>query len=382
MEQTIFRSPRTIIKGNGSILKAGIEAKKYGKKVMVVTSRSSTKKSGALDKVCTALKEEGLGYIIFDEVESDPSVHTVTKGAELCRAENVEVIVAIGGGSPLDAAKGIAIVASNGGDIRDYEKQGLKTDALPIVAIPTTAGTGSEVTRFTVITDTETKIKMLIAADSIVPQTAILDPELTVTMPKEVTAATGMDALTHAIEAYISKLATPMSSLFALEAIELIAANIIPAVCNPDHMEARANMLYGQMYAGLAFSNASVALVHAMSRPLGAHFGVPHGVANAILLPTVMSYNRCSAVEKMKDVAVAMGEVVEGISVREASYTVIDVIDELFAQTGLEGRLSAYNIPEEALELLAQDAYNSGSRLNNPRIATQAEILELYKSIY
>ena len=382
MEQTIFRCPKVIIKGKDTLLKVGEEASKYGQRVMIVTGKSSTKKSGALDKVCHALIEKNLSYIVFDEVESDPSVDTVMKGATLCKDEKIEVIVAIGGGSPLDAAKGIAIVATNGGNIRDYEKQSLSQSALPIVAIPTTAGTGSEVTRFTVITDTETKVKMLIAADSIVPHTAILDPMLTLTMPKDVTAATGMDALTHAIEAYISKVATPMSDIFALKAIELIVANLIPAVCNPGNIEARANMLYGQMYAGLAFSNASVALVHAMSRPLGAHFGVPHGVANAILLPSVMNYNRCSCIGKMKDIAKAMGEVVDGLSTRDASYSVLQVIDDLFAETGLKGRLSMYDIPEEKLGQLAEDAYNSGSRLNNPRLATQEEILAIYQSIY
>jgi 1,3-propanediol dehydrogenase/alcohol dehydrogenase len=306
----------------------------------------------------------------------------VTKGAALCKEARAEVVVAIGGGSPLDAAKAIALLATNQEEIGTYEKEVPLKEALPLVAIPTTSGTGSEITRFTVITDTKTKVKMLIGHETLIPKVAILDPILTVSMPKDVTAATGMDALTHAIEAYTSKVATPFTDLFALKAVELISQNLIRAVHNPEDLEARANMLKGQMYAGYAFGNASVALVHAMSRPLGAHFGLSHGIANAILLPGVLAYNRATCVGKMRDLAKALGEIVEGVSAKEASHKAVAAVEALFEETGLEKRLSAYGVKEDQLPLLVEDAFASGSRLNNPRIATKEDLLNLYQQIY
>jgi 1,3-propanediol dehydrogenase/alcohol dehydrogenase len=382
MKQEIFRGPSVVIQGENTLREVGNQAKKYGKRVLVVTGKNSTKASGVLDELCKILKDSNLEYVVFDEIESDPSVDTVTKGGVLCKQIGAQVVVAIGGGSPLDAAKAIALLATNGEGIETYERQVPENQALPIIAIPTTAGTGSEITRFTVITDTKTKIKMLIGHETLIPKVAILDPTLTVSMPKSVTAATGMDALTHAIEAYTSKLATPFTDLFALKAVELIASNLIRAVHNPEDLEARGNMLKGQMYAGYAFGNASVALVHAMSRPLGAHFGLSHGIANAILLPGILAYNRSTCVNKMKELAKVLGEVVEDISAKEASYKAVAAVKALFEETGLDRRLKNYGVEEEKLTLLAKDAFASGSRLNNPRIATEEEILNLYKEIF
>lgn len=382
MSYSIFQSPVKIIYGKDSITFVGKEAVSYGKKVMIVTGRNSSKKTGALQKVVDSLKENNLEVLIFDEVESDPSVKTVRRGTEKAKEQGIDFIVALGGGSALDAAKGISAMCTNAGDITDYEKSVLTKKGLPIIAIPTTAGTGSEISKFTVITDTERKIKMLIGGEAIIPKVAILDPCLTVMMPKNVTAATGMDALTHAIEAYISKVNQPMTDIYAIKAIELISENLPKAVLDGENIEARQNMLMGQMYAGFAFSNASVALVHAMARPLGAYFDVAHGLANALLLPKVMEFNRPACKDKFVKVAIAMGEKVDGLSENDASSTAVKAINNLFLEMGLPKSLKEVGVLRESIKDLAKDAIESGSVLFNPRKPSLEEIIDIYEQVY
>jgi alcohol dehydrogenase len=382
MTNSIFQSPVKVIYGIDSIVAVGKEAVSYGKKVMIVTGRNSSKKTGGLQKVIQSLKENNLEVLVFDEVESDPSVKTVRKGTEKAKAEGVDFIVALGGGSSIDAAKGISSMYTNPGDITDYEKNPFKKSGLPIIAIPTTAGTGSEISKFAVITDTERKVKMLIGGEAIIPKVAILDPILTLMMPKHVTAATGMDALTHAIEAYISKVSQPMTDIYAIKAIELISENLPKAVLDGENIQARENMLIGQMYAGYAFSNASVALVHAMARPLGAYFDVAHGLANALLLPKVMEFNRPACKERLVKVAVAMGEKVEGLSISDGSYAAIKAINNLFLETGLPKSLKEVGVLKESIKDLAKDAIISGSVLFNPRKPSLEEIIDIYEKTY
>ncbi|MBV7271799.1 iron-containing alcohol dehydrogenase [Clostridium sp. PL3] len=378
----IFQSPVKVIYGIDSTRAVGKEAANYGKKAMLVTGRNSSKKTGALSKVVDSLKENNLEVLIFDEVESDPSVKTVRKGTEKAKEQGVDFIVALGGGSALDAAKGISAMCTNAGDITDYEKITLTKMGLPVIAIPTTAGTGSEISKFTIITDTERKIKMLIGGEAIIPKVAILDPSLTIMMPKNVTAATGMDALTHAIEAYISRASQPMTEMYALKAIEIISKNLPKAVLDGENIEARQNMLIGQMYAGFAFSNASVALVHAMARPLGAYFDVAHGLANALLLPKVMEFNRPACKEKLVKVAIAMGEKVDGLSENEGSFAAVKAINNLFLETGLPKALKEVGVLKESIKDLARDALESGSVLFNPRKPSLEEIINIYEKIY
>ncbi|WP_208738208.1 iron-containing alcohol dehydrogenase family protein [Oceanidesulfovibrio marinus] len=381
MSGFIFQIPPRIVFGPGYVQKVGEEAKRFGSTAMVVTGRTATTRSGALDAVVASLEAAGLAVVKFAEVESDPSVAIVEKGAALAREKGVDVLVALGGGSPMDAAKGMAILMTNEGPIATYEKEQPANAGAPIIAVPTTAGTASEITRFTVITDPEARIKMLITFPGIIPRVAVLDPELTVSMPPAITAATGMDALTHAMEAYISLRGNALTAVQALEAIELIGDNLVRAVMNGADMEARQNMLLGQMLAGFAFSNASVALVHSMSRPLGAHFGIPHGTANAMLLPPVMAFNRPACTDKLARVAMALGEPVEGLSLREASLVAVEALDALFMETGLPRRLSKFGVTESSIPALAKDALASGSTANNPRVPTQDEIEGIYASI-
>ncbi len=378
----IFRSPVKIIYGMDSTTVIGREALSYGKKAMLVTGKKSSKKTGALYKVLDSLKENNIETILFDEVESDPSVKTVRKGTEKAKKQCIDFIVALGGGSALDTAKGISVMCTNSGDITDYEKSDFKNAGLPIIAVPTTAGTGSEISKFAVITDTEKKIKMLIGGEAIIPKIAILDPELTIMMPKSVTAATGMDALTHAIEAYISKASQPMTDIYALKAIELISKNLPKVVLDGENLEARENMLIAQMYAGFAFSNASVALVHAMARPLGAYFDVAHGLANALLLPKVMEFNRPACKQKLKQVAKTMGEKVHGVSDNEGSLRAIKSISNLFSETGLPKSLKEVGVLKESIKDMAKDAIVSGSVLFNPRKPSLEEIIDIYEKVY
>ena len=380
MSIDLFQSPERLLFGWGSVEKSGEEALRYGTKALIVSGKTSSRASGALDAVCASLKSAGIAVTLFCEVESDPSVHTVTVGATLARDSGADIVIALGGGSPLDAAKAISVMATHSGNIVDYEKTALTRKGIPVIAIPTTAGTGSEVTKFVVITDTDRKVKMLISSPFLIPRVALLDPQLTLSIPPAFTAGPGMDALTHAIEAFQSSLAAPTTDVFALSAIRLIGGNLVKATLNGANVEARTAMLLGQMHAGLAFGNASVALVHAMSRPLGAHFGIPHGQANAILLPWVMEYNRPACPEKFVRIAEALGCDVQGLPLKEASRLAVTTVREIYADTGLPLTLAELGVPAEALPQLAQDASQSGSVLFNPRKPTLSEIEQLYHS--
>ena len=380
MSIDLFQSPERLLFGWGSVGKTGEEAMRYGTKALIVSGKTSSRASGALDAVCASLKSAGISVTLFCEVESDPSVHTVTVGATLARDSGADIVIALGGGSPLDAAKAISVMATHSGNIVDYEKTALTRKGIPVIAIPTTAGTGSEVTKFVVISDTDRKVKMLISSPFLIPRVALLDPQLTLSIPPAFTAGPGMDALTHAIEAFQSSLAAPTTDVFALSAIRLIGGNLVKATLNGANVEARTAMLLGQMHAGLAFGNASVALVHAMSRPLGAHFGIPHGQANAILLPWVMEYNRPACPEKFVRIAEALGCDVQGLPLKEASRLAVTTVREIYADTGLPLTLAELGVPAESLPQLAQDASQSGSVLFNPRKPTLSEIEQLYHS--
>ncbi|MCI1944737.1 iron-containing alcohol dehydrogenase [Clostridium luticellarii] len=378
----VFQSPGKIIYGENSVNMVGEQTEKYGRKVMIITGRYSSKKSGALDKITDALRAKKLDFIVFDKIESDPGVDTVRQGVKIAREKGIEVIVALGGGSTLDASKAISIVTENGGDIVDYESKIPDMEGIPIIAVPTTAGTGSEVSKFSVITDTERKIKMLISSDFLIPKVAVLDPELTMTMSQGVTAATGMDAFTHAIEAYISKAAQPMSDIYAVKAMRIISSNLSKAVLKGDDIEARKNMLIGQMYAGLAFSNSSTALVHSMSRPIGAYYGVAHGLANALLLTEVMKFNRAACQEKFRNIARAVGENVDGKSVRESSYMAVESVKNIFLDTGLPTRLRDVGVDKENFKVMAEDALKSKTTELNPRKPDVKQLVEIYEGIY
>jgi alcohol dehydrogenase len=283
----------------------------------------------------------------------------------------------------MDTAKSISALSTNPGKITDFMGANKITKpGAPLIAIPTTAGTGSEVTPFTIITDTARDVKMLIASPYIIPRVALVDPLMTLTMPQEITAATGLDALTHAIEAYVSVKAQPITDTLALQAIRVISANLRQAWSNGDNLEARTNMVMGALQAGLAFANSSVALVHGMARPIGAYFHAPHGVSNAALLPTVIEFSVLGNPRRYADIAEAMGEMTEGFSLLDAAYLAAEAVkrlnDDLKVPTlkGLGVEEKKFN---SVVKQMAADAIASGSPGNNPRKATPDEIVELYK---
>ena len=367
--------------GIGCISQTGAECARLGSNALIVTGKGSSLASGALERLENSLKQAGIKYTRFAEVEPDPTANTVLKGAALARKVKADVIIGLGGGSPLDAAKAIAGAVSGGPKFKIESLAACtQENTLPLIAIPTTAGTGSEVTRVSVITIPEKQTKAAIANDAFIPKTAILDPELTKSMPPHVTAATGMDALTHAMEAYLSILATPQTDTLALSAIRRIGGNLLPAALNGRNMEARAAMMLGQMEAGLAFSNASVGLIHAMSRPLGARHGLAHGLANAILLPRVMEFNRPACVDRMADMALALGVFPHSKSKHELASACVAILHEMLLDSGLPSTLNACRVKASALPVMAREAASNQAALSNVRTATPDQVLELYQA--
>lgn len=374
--------PTVNLMGAGAVSKIGEQAKIIGgSKALVVTDKPLVE-IGIVEKVVSLLKSSGVDSVIYDGVNPNPSVKNVEDGLTLYKNENCDIIVAVGGGSPIDCAKGIGLVATNGGSIKDYE--GLdksKNPMPPFIAINTTAGTASEMTRFTIITDTDRHIKMAIIDWHVTPTVSINDPELMVSMPASLTAATGMDALTHAVEAYVSTIATPVTDSAALKAIELISQYLRPAVANGQNIQAREKMAYAEFLAGMAFNNASLGYVHAMAHQLGGFYDLPHGVCNAVLLPHVQRYNMIACPERFVDIAIAMGENVEGLSTIEAAEKALEAIQRLSRDIGIPSGLKELGVKEEDLSILAENAMKDACGLTNPRKANKEDdIIQIFRS--
>jgi alcohol dehydrogenase class IV len=338
------------------------------------------------ERLAKQLKDGGLSCAIFHETVADPTTAVVATGVRKFLEGGHDSLVSLGGGSPIDTAKAIGMLAANGGQVRDYRVPRPIPLAGPVhVAIPTTAGTGSEVTRFTVITDTETGEKMLVAGDSLLPSAALVDYELTLTMPARLTADTGTDSLTHAIEAYVSRKANPFTDALALAAMKTIWSELPTSFREPGNVKAREAMMLAATQAGIAFSNASVALVHGMSRPLGAHFHIPHGLSNAMLLPAVTAFSVPAALDRYAECARTMGVAQPLDSAKSAADQLIHALyqrnDELQVpsprQYGIAEERYIALIPTMAIQALA-----SGSPQNNPRIPTAQEIEELYHRVW
>ncbi|MEE9365845.1 MAG: iron-containing alcohol dehydrogenase [Dehalococcoidales bacterium] len=381
-----FRIPNAVITGSGSSKQVGDECKKLNlKKALIVTDRNQVK-LGILDGVLESLQQSGVAYAIYDGVNMEPIAEYVQEGLEAFRGNGCDCLLAVGGGSPMDTAKAISVMATNEGSIADYMGLGkVPRKGSPVIAVPTTAGTGSEVTPFTIITDTRRDVKMLIGSPFLMPELAIVDPQLTVLLPPDVTAATGIDALTHAIEAYVSVKAQPISDLFCLAAIELIAGNLQKAWADGKNLEARENTMMGALMGGIAFSNSSVALVHGMARPIGAYFHVRHGASNAALLGTVMEFSLEGNPTRYARIAEAMGADINGLSEMEAAKRGAEVVKKLIKDIEIPS-LRELGVDKEKLDQLApkmsEDAVASGSPANNPRQASTEEIVELYKIAY
>ncbi|ADQ39674.1 iron-containing alcohol dehydrogenase [Caldicellulosiruptor acetigenus I77R1B] len=378
-----FYMPPISLMGRGCLKDVGEEIKALGyKKALIVTDKTLVK-IGLVKKVTDILDDANISYVIFDETKPNPTVKNVEDGLKMLKGNNCDFIISIGGGSPHDCAKGIGLVATNGGSIKDYEGVNKACKPmLPLVAINTTAGTGSEVTRFAIITDEDRHVKMAIVDWHVTPLIAVNDPELMIEMPKSLTAATGMDALTHAIEAYLSTDATPVTDASALMAIELIFKYLKKAVENGNDIEAREKMAYAEYLAGVAFNNAGLGYVHAMAHQLGGFYDLPHGVCNAVLLPHVLAYNLKVVPHRFIDIAKAMGIDVQGVSTEKAGEMVIESIKALSKEIGIPSGLKELGVKEEDIRTLAENALKDACGLTNPKQATVEEIIEIYKSAF
>ncbi|MEE1066844.1 MAG: lactaldehyde reductase [Acutalibacteraceae bacterium] len=368
--------------GKGAINAIPDEIKARGFKKVFVASDPDLIKFGVSKKVTDVLEAAGIDYVMFSDIKPNPTIENVQAGVEAFKAAEADCIVAIGGGSSMDTAKAVGIIITNPefADVRSLEGVAPTTKpCVPIIAVPTTAGTAAEVTINYVITDVEKNRKMVCVDVHDIPVVAVVDPDMMATMPKGLTAATGMDALTHAIEGYITKGAWELSDMFHIKAIEIIAKSLRGAVENTD--EGREGMALGQYVAGMGFSNVGLGIVHSMAHPLGALYDTPHGVANAILLPTIMEYNAPETGEKYREIAKAMGvEGTENMSVEEYRKAAVDAVKKLSADVGIPADLKEI-VKAEDIPFLAQSAFDDACRPGNPRDTSVEEITALYNSL-
>lgn len=372
--------------GAGSRENIAVEAKRRGfKKAFFVTDKDLIRFHVA-DKIIEVFEKNGIPYEIYSDVKANPTIANVQNGVNAYKASGADFIVALGGGSSIDTAKGIGIVVNNPefADVRSLEGVAdTRHKAVPTFALPTTAGTGAEVTINYVIIDEEATKKMVCVDPNDIPTVAIIDPELMYSMPKGLTAATGMDALTHAIESYITPGAWTMSDMFELQAIEMIAQNLKKAVDNGNDTEAREAMSQAQYIAGMGFSNVGLGIVHSMAHPLGAHYDTPHGVANALLLPYVMEYNAESpAAPKYINIAKAMGVNTEGMTQKEGVKAAVEAVRQLSVSINIPQKLHEIGVKEEDLHQLAIDAFNDVCTGGNPRPTSVEEIEALYHKAF
>jgi len=368
--------------GPGAVREIGVEIQKLQLKKLLLVTDKVLRAVGVVDKVTEQLALAKIDYIIFDDVEPNPTTKNVNDGLKIFRLNNCDGFISVGGGSPQDAAKAIGILHANGGNIVDYEGIGKSSNkTAPIVAVNTTAGTASEVTVNYVITDEFRKIKMVMVDPNSLATIAVNDPELMVKMPAGLTAATGMDALTHAIEAYITKGAFRLSDTLALEAIKLIGESLETAVAEGTNIEARSKMAWASYIAGLSFSNCGLGIVHSMAHQLGAEYNLPHGVANSILLPYVEEFNSVVCIDKFANVAEALGRDVKGLSKEEASVEAIKALSEMAANLNIP-KLSETAFKLTDIDKLSAQAMADVCTGGNPREVSVDDIKAIFKNAY
>ncbi len=375
-----FLLPTKIRYGAGALQTLGEELKALSAKNIMIITDKGLSKTEMLQRLTELIQSEGIPFLVYDEIEANPKDYNVEACAAKAREESIDTLVAFGGGSPIDAAKAVAVLARQGGKVRSYQGKGkIQDDCLPLLTIPTTAGTGSEVTFSSVITDTTEKFKFTIKSTAIAAKTAIIDPELTLTVPPLITAATGIDALTHAIEGYTANCTEPIAEAVGLYAVEYIAKNIAEAVRYGQNLQARDHMMMGSLLAGLSFSHADVASVHCMAEALGSMYDAPHGLCNAILLPYVMEYSLPAAQHKYARIARAMG--IDEANDAAAAAKGIEHIRELSMEIGLPG-ISSLNVNPDDFELLAEMSVKNGSNGSNPREITKDGYKMLFERAY
>jgi alcohol dehydrogenase class IV len=370
-----------VFTGLNSIERVGEEARSFGKKALIVCDKGIVE-TGIVDQVRTILQHAKVTVGIFDQVEPEPPFELIQKCAHAIKSENYELLVGLGGGSSLDVAKGAAIAMTHKGDIADCLGIGLvKKRGIPTILVPTTSGTGSEATKYAIFTYKD--MKQGIIDPKIYADVAIVDPSLTVSMPPKITAATGMDALCHVLECYTALSATPISDLIAIEGLLLIARSLRTAVYNGIDMDARSDMALASFYGGLCLTNASVTAVHALSFPLGADYHIPHGIANAVMLPYVVRYNCLANMERFRQIAVILGENVGHLPQREGAAKAGDAVETLMEDIGLPLKLRDLEIPKDALPSMAERALTVQRLLTmNPRFMGLEDIIGVYEEAY
>ncbi|KPA88476.1 L-threonine dehydrogenase [Pseudomonas fuscovaginae] len=382
MSSTFF-IPAVNIMGIDCLDEAMDAIRNHGFRKALIVTDAGLAKAGVAARIAEALALRDIDSLVFDGAKPNPSIANVEQGLAALKDGKCDFVVSLGGGSPHDCAKGIALCATNGGHIRDYE--GVDRSAkpqLPLVAINTTAGTASEMTRFCIITDESRHVKMAIVDRNVTPLLSVNDPALMVAMPKGLTAATGMDALTHAVEAYVSTAATPITDACAIKAIELISANLRLAVRDGADLKARENMAYAQFLAGMAFNNASLGYVHAMAHQLGGFYDLPHGVCNAVLLPHVQAFNASVCPQRLSDVARALGADVAGLSPEEGAQAAITAIRSLAGDVEIPAGLRELGAKLPDIPVLAANALKDACGLTNPRSADQRQIEEIFRNAF
>lgn len=376
-----FYIPCVSLFGPGCSKEVGNQAKELGAKKALIVTDAGLFKAGVADILVGYLNEAGVGSHIYPGAEPNPTDKNVHDGVDEYNNNGCDFIISLGGGSSHDCAKGIGLVTAGGGHIRDYEGVNKsKVPMTPLISINTTAGTASEMTRFCIITNTDTMVKMAIVDWRCTPLMAIDDPRLMTAKPAGLTAATGMDALTHAIEAYVSTAANPITDACAEKAIRMIQQWLRQAVANGDNIEAREAMSYAQYLAGMAFNNASLGYVHAMAHQLGGFYNLPHGVCNAVLLPHVCEFNLIACPDRYAEIARLLGIDTTGLSDMEAGYAAIDAIRALAADVGIPSGLTELGVKEEDLAIMATNAQNDACMLTNPRQASHAQVVDIFKA--
>jgi alcohol dehydrogenase len=374
-----FFIPTVTLMGVGAAKDAGAQAKALGATNLLIVTDAGLAKLGVADQIKKLIDEAGLKAVIYSGAEPNPTDKNVRDGVKAYKDNKCDGLVSLGGGSSHDCGKGIGLMIANGGDIRDFEGVNKSTKPMPpFLAINTTAGTASEMTRFCIITNSDTHVKMAIVDWRVTPNVAIDDPLLMVGMPPALTAATGMDALTHAVEAYVSTIATPITDACALMAIKLIANWLRPAVANGTNLEARDRMAYAEYLAGMAFNNASLGYVHSMAHQLGGFYNLPHGVCNAILLPEVCAFNKIACPQRFADIAVALGENIAGLAPVDAADVAIAAIRKLSKDVGIPEGLAGLGVKEADFEVMGVNAKKDACQLTNPRLATLQQVVGIF----
>ncbi len=376
-----FYAPGKIIFGSGSLNQIGVEAKRLGSKALVVLGRSAMKKSGALGRLTHSLKKNNLKYTIYENIPSDPTVETVDEGANLARKENCNLVIALGGGSVLDTGKAVSAMLTNEGSVADYQEiegKGRKFQhkPIPFIAVPTTSGTGSEATKNAVITNAKLGLKKSIRDPWLIPELALVDPELTLSLPSYITAACGGDALTQCIESYLGKKNQEITDALALHAIGLIGKSLVKTVKEGKNLKARKDMAMAAFMSGLCLSNSGLGAAHALSHPLGVYYKIPHGLSCAVLLPYVMEYNLPVVTKRLAKITECLGENISSLSETEAAHRAVEKTREMLSQAKINSNLSEWEIKKEDFSRLIKDA-KGGSLNNNPRDISDENLISL-----